>query len=375
MPDWLSSVAKLAAALEGGLDRAKYEVADRLLPPRGVHVRPYRGFGTRDALHVSGRVLRNAPLAPAGAEDSSWANLLATWRRFESDEVPGAKLRARFGHAEVEVAADAEGYFHAELRPTAALPLERAWHDVEVTLLEPRMAEGPVVVQAPVLVPPASASFLVVSDVDDTVVRTEATQLIRMARNLLFGNARTRLPFPGVAAFYRALAEGAGGAAANPLFYVSSSPWNLYDLLIELFEHRGIPVGPLLLRDWGLTPEELLPTRHAGHKLAAITKVLDTYPALPVLLIGDSGQEDPEIYAQVIKEHPKRVMAAYIRNVSEETRAGAVRELALTVAKDGGTLLLLDDTVGAAKHAAENGWIARSALAAIAADEVADKTE
>ena len=374
MPDWLSSVAKLAAALEGGLDRAKYEVADRLLPSRGVRILPYRGFGTRDALHVSGRVLRNAPLAPAGAEDTAWANLVATYRRFESDEVPGARLRARYEGAEVEMTADSEGYFHAEIRPPKDLPLERAWHAVHVELLAPRMAEGPVTADAPVLVPPASASFLVVSDVDDTVVRTEATQLIRMARNLLFGNARTRLPFPGVAAFYRALSEGPGGGAANPLLYVSSSPWNLYDLLVELFEHRGIPVGPLLLRDWGLTPEELLPTRHAGHKLVAITKVLDTYPALPVLLIGDSGQEDPEIYAQVIREHPGRVMAAYIRNVSEETRASAVRELASTIAKDGGTLLLLDDTLGAAQHASENGWIAKSALASIAADEVADKT-
>ena len=374
MTDWISAVAKLAAAIEGGLDRAKYEVADRLLASRSIRIVPYRSFGTRALLHASGRVLRNPALAPSADADTPWQNLLAMWQRFESDEVPRARLRVRLAGAEQEVTADDEGYFHVALQPRTTLPREQSWHDAEVELLEPRAAEPTPPARVPVLVPPASATFIVVSDVDDTIVRTEATQLVRLARNLLFGNARTRLPFPGVAAFYRALAEGRGGGAGNPLFYVSSSPWNLYDLLVELFEHRGIPVGPLLLRDWGLTPEELLPTRHAGHKLAAIRRILETYPALPVLLIGDSGQEDPEIYAQVIREHPGRILAAYIRNVSEDTRAGAVRELATALAKDGATLMLLDDTIGAARHAAANGWIAESALAAIAADSAEDKS-
>ena len=69
-----------------------------------------------------------------------------------------------------------------------------------------------------------------------------------------------RLPFPGVAAFLRALYAGAGGGERNPLFYVSSSPWNIYDLLSEFFSLNDIPIGPVLfLRDWGLTDVELVP--------------------------------------------------------------------------------------------------------------------
>ena len=371
--DWLSAVAKLAAVVETGLDRAKYELAERVLPPRTLHLAPYRGFGTERGLHVIGRVLRDAPLPASVETASAWENLVATVRRFESDEVPGARLRLRFEGVEQEVRSNDEGFFEATLVPATPLALERVWHVVEVELLEPTQPEGTVRATIPVLVPPRTATFLVVSDIDDTVVQTDVTQMVRMARNILFGSARTRMPFPGVAAFYRALMGGKGGDANNPVFYISSSPWNLHDLLAELFELRGIPIGPILLRDWGISAEELLPTKHAGHKLEAIRKVLDSYPAMPAILIGDSGQEDPEIYAQVIREHPGRVLAAYIRNVGrDETRAGAIRELANTLTAMGGTMLLLDDTIGAARHAAERGWIDPAKLAEIGADAAVD---
>lgn len=371
MSNWLSSIARIAAVVEGGIDRARYEAADLVLGPRSAHVVPYRGFGTPDRVHVHGRVLRTLPPVPAATGDAAWRNLLAAYRRFESDEVPGARVRLTLGGTTLDVVADEEGFFAADLVPDAPLPGDRAWHDVQAQLVEPAAASGAARAIARILVPPRSATFGVVSDIDDTVLQTDASQLLRVARNLLLENARTRLPFKGVAAFYRALEGGAGGGAGNPLFYVSSSPWNLYDFLVDFFEVQGIPEGPLMLRDWGITAAELLPTRHGTHKLAAIERILATYPHLPFLLIGDSGQEDPEIYATAIRRFPGRVLAAYIRNVSGQTaRAGAIRDLAIEVARDGGTLMLLDDTVAAARHAAESGWISRTSLAGIGAEAV-----
>src|SRR5205085_2787521 len=181
-------------------------------------------------------------------------------------------------------------------------------HEVRVTLLEPH-EEQPVTAIVRVHVPADTARFGVVSDIDDTVIQTDATDVVRMARAVLLGNAHTRLPFPGVVDLYRALRDGPGGACDNPLFYVSSSPWNLYELLEETFALRGVPPGPLLLRDWGLSSSGL-PTRHAGHKRAAIARIFETYPTLPFILVGDSGQEDPEIYASLMRDHPHRVLAA-----------------------------------------------------------------
>jgi phosphatidate phosphatase APP1 len=213
----------------------------------------------------------------------------------------------------------------------------------------------------------------VISDLDDTVVQTGATSLLRMARTVFLSNARTRLPFPGVAAFYRALQHGAGESPFNPVFYVSSSPWNLHDLLTEFLVLRKIPLGPLMLRDWGISAQEALPTGHAGHKLEAIRRILDLFPALPFLLIGDSGQEDPEIYHRVVHDHPDRILAVYIRNVTPRPeRAAAIRALAEEVEAAGSTLLLDDDTLGAARHAAERGWITPAALEEVAAESRAE---
>jgi phosphatidate phosphatase APP1 len=107
-----------------------------------------------------------------------------------------------------------------------------------------------------------------------------------------------------------------------------------------------------MLRDWGMNAGETLATRHAGHKLGAIRRILDLFPALPFILIGDSGQEDPEIYHRVVHDYPDRIQAVYIRNVTPHPeRLGSIKKLADEVEKAGSTLLLTDDTLAAARHA------------------------
>ena len=120
----------------------------------------------------------------------------------------------------------------------------------------------------------------------------------------------------------------------------------LYDLLSQFFHLHHIPVGPvLLLRNWGISEEELLPLENRAYKLRTIVRILDTYRDLPFLLIGDSGQQDPEIYADIVRMYPQRIAAVYIRNVREtEARSKAIAKLAQQVVEQGSTLVLADDT-------------------------------
>jgi phosphatidate phosphatase APP1 len=193
---------------------------------------------------------------------------------------------------------------------------------------------------------------------------------------MLLENARTRLPFPGVAAFYRALERGARGTAANPIFYVSSSPWNLYDVITEFLELQQIPSGPLLLRDWDLNRSALSSRRHLAHKGKVIREILTTYPTLPFILIGDSGQRDPEIYRAIVGEFLDRILTIYIRDVTRRReRAEAIRKLADEVLAARSMLVLVDDTEAAARHAAEHGWIARDALPAVREEKKSDEGE
>lgn len=368
MAEWQKRIAKIAHRVEEEIDRQRERLEERRGgAQRPARIDPYRGFGSVDRAWISGRVLRGGALRPADVADSAWANLGAMLRRFESDEVAGARVRVHFPGGSHEVQADDEGYFQAWFDPRPAFSSGGLWHEVRLELAHPvTEVAAPHRTTGRVLVPPREAAFGVISDIDDTVVRTEATQLVRMLRTVFLGNAHTRVPFPGVAAFYRALQRGAGTAAANPVFYVSSSPWNLHDVLVEFLELRGIPDGPLMLRDWGVTATEILPTGHGEHKHAQIRRVMDLFPALPFILVGDSGQEDPEIYHRVVHDHPNRVLAVYIRNVTPHPeRAEAIRALAREVEAAGSTLILNDDTLAAARHAAERGWILPEGLAEV----------
>jgi phosphatidate phosphatase APP1 len=215
-----------------------------------------------------------------------------------------------------------------------------------------------------VLVPPDGAQFGVISDIDDTILQSSATDLFRMARLTFFNNAYTRTPFPKVSAFYRALERGAGGAGPNPIFYVSSSAWNLYDLLDDFLRVHDIPEGPILLRDLGLDSEKLIASGH-DHKLEKIDEILSFYPRLAFLLIGDSGQRDPWIYREAVRRHPGRILAVYIRDVSSRRR-DEIAAIANELAEEKVDMLLVQDAEAAARHAAANGLISDEALAEIA---------
>jgi phosphatidate phosphatase APP1 len=363
---WAAALVRALTRTEGRLDALKYRLADRRAERREPVIQPFRGYGRRDRLWLMGRVLREPRIPASAAGDPLWRILLAAWRRFESDEVPGARVRATAAGASVDLEADEEGYFSGWLEPRRPLPAGKRSVEVELELLD-APAGSAVRATGEVLLAPATARFAVVSDIDDTVVPTEAGRLLRMARNTLLHNAHSRVPFPGVAAFYGALAAGRG-AEGNPFLYVSSGPWNLYDLLLEAFRLHGMPPGAVVLRDWGLSAEGLLPTRHRHHKLAAIRQALEVWSELPFLLVGDSGQQDPEIYREVAGDHPERVLAVYIRNVSRDlARPAAIGRLAAEVAEAGGTLLLAPTAWELASHAAERGWITADSLPAVAA--------
>ena len=306
-------------------------------------------------------MLQDEGLPPSRATDSRWRNLVSFYRRLESDEVPHARVRARFKGRTTEVVADGEGYFQLDLRPSRPLR-GGAWHDVALSLIEPA---APVYANGRVLVPAAGARFGVISDIDDTVVVSGVTRRLAMVVRLALSNARTRKPFAGVAAFYRAL-----HADRNPVFYVSKSPWNIYEPLVQFLEAQGLPLGPLLLRDYS---GGTLLGAGRDHKRAAIERILTTYPRLPFVLIGDSAESDPEIYAEVVRRHPDRVRCVYIRSVRLETaRVTAIERLTADLAPTGCQLVLAPDSELAAAHAAAEGLIPAAALRAVRADRKRD---
>jgi phosphatidate phosphatase APP1 len=360
---WRRAVATGVHAAEERFDRLRFGLKRRfgLLDP--FEVLPYRGYGTPHELFLKGRVLEEAGITRSGHDDTVLENLRNMARRFASDEVAGARVRASFGGGHVETMADEEGFFDVLFALPEPITGPTQWHPVELELLSPQSPDGGAVRSTGWVLIPSEARVGIISDIDDTVVRSSAANVLKMVWIVLLNNAHTRLPFEGVAAFYEALRRGADGRGYNPIFYVSSSPWNIYDVLEDFLNVHGVPPGPLFLKDWSPT----VLGKHRDHKLGIIRRLLRTYPELPFVLIGDSGEEDPEIYRQVVREHPGRVRTIYIRDVTSAVRGAEVKAIAEEVRGFGTEMLLAPDTAAAAEHAASVSLIAPEAVAGIRA--------
>lgn len=371
MSDRGSALIRWLNRLENSLDALKYRWAERLGWNDPIMILSYGGFGTRERVFVKGRVLEDEGISRPGESKSLWTNLVDSFKRFESDEIPYARLLVHFQEAQHEVQADEEGFFEAWIEPSEALDPGKSFYPVEFELIAPlHPGEATPRAEGQVFIPPPQARFGILSDLDDTVLVTEAKKPLRMARAVFTQSAHDRLAFEGVSSFYRALV-GSPDGMINPLFYISSGPWNLYDLIHEFFRLNEIPPGAMLfLRDWGLREDELLPTDHHKHKLQAIETVLELYPELPFLLIGDSGQSDPEVYAAAVAAYPGRIPAIYIREVTHQARRiAAIEAAAREVALAGSELILAKSTSEMAAHAAAHEWITPQAAERVRAAE------
>ena len=332
----------------------------------------YRGYATASHAFVSGRVLANRAPGELGDKQSLWRNLIDTYRRLETDEVPDAPVTLRFQGEEQTTQTDVEGYYHA------ALPRkERSDDDLWLTAdARSKTGGAELFAQHEILVAPDAAEFGVISDLDDTVIETNVTSFVTAAKLTLLGNAKTRKPLEGVAALYASLHRGTAGRAVNPIFYVSSSPWNLYDLLCEFLELNEIPKGPIFLNDYGIDRTKFIKKRGHRDKLERALMLMSAFPELPFVLVGDSGQQDAGLYAEVASLHPQRIKAIYIRDVDPATatdRDDQVREHIATATRHGVPMLLASDSQAMAQHAAEIGLMPARKEAAVQAEVAKDQ--
>jgi hypothetical protein len=153
----------------------------------------------------------------------------------------------------------------------------------------------------------------VISDIDDTVKVSNVGN-----RKALMENTFLK-PFvlaPGMAALYQGLVSK--GATFH---YVSSSPWQLYPPLRDFFDRVGLPNGSFHLRFFRLKDESFFNLFKSSRetKPPVIETLLTTFPDRGFILIGDSGEADPEIYGDIARRHPDQVRAILIRRVTEES--------------------------------------------------------
>jgi phosphatidate phosphatase APP1 len=284
--------------------------------------------------------------------------------RYMANAIPDIRVQITFKGKDQVVTTNESGYFEATFDFEEPLE-EHGWMTAEYAVLDKIVEDQqPLVTTKEVYILNDNADFGVISDVDDTILVSHATQLLRKIRLILTKNAKTRLPFAGVASLYNVLQ---GSLTKNPIFYVSSSEWNLYDFLEDFCRSQGIPKGPFLLQELKTNLWRLIKSGGGTHmhKVDKIRHLMDLFP-LKFVLIGDSGQKDAFLYAQIIKEYPGRIIAAYIRDVSKTSRDQEILKIADSL--DQVEMVLVTDSAHAAEHAVAHGLISKEDQFKVAMD-------
>jgi phosphatidate phosphatase APP1 len=306
------------------------------------------GYGNQSLIYLKGGVLENRPEFDSKATDKRRKNFRIMLSRYLSSPIPEMKVQIILGDETFTTQTDEYGYFSAWVEPKQNL--EPGWHSVNYTIDDEDhktyRAEGEFLIVG------EKAEFGTISDIDDTILVSHATQFIKKFRLIMTKNAKTRLPFEGVAEFYNELK-----AQENPFFYVSSSEWNLYEFLQDFFRVRNIPKGPFLLQEYKSGLRDLLFTGGGSHqhKQDKIKRLMTLFPKLKFILIGDSGQRDTEIYRQALHEFPDRILAVYIRKIGKKDDFD--QKTSQEFEEKGVPLLLLESTEEAAIHAKKMGFV------------------
>jgi phosphatidate phosphatase APP1 len=281
-------LARIATVIEKRLDpiiQRKHEAAV---------IASYTGYATPDHLVVRGRVLGRVRENTVRAEQSKWRNLRQMVSLFLTDEVADVTVTC----AGYTAQSAEEGYFTILVQRDG----QSGWVDLKVTA-------GDVTAICPVLIPQPDAEFGMISDIDDTMMETGAYSIWRNLWTSLTGNALTRKVFPGAVTLMELLHQG----GRNPVFFISSSPWNMHAFLDQIFVRTGLPKAPKFLRDYGISETQFITGTHGDHKGSAIDRVIVANPDLLFILIGDTGQHDAHVYCDAVTRHPGRIKQVILR--------------------------------------------------------------
>lgn len=325
-------------------------------------IQPYRGFGNHLEVFIQGMVTEDKGLAKPEDRHRVWHNILAMIKRFSSDEIPGVKVKAElYGLSHISET-DENGFFsfHFNVKNISDKLRQKQWHSINMILMDEIIEDQPEIsAEGEVRIVSSNEGRIIVSDIDDTVLISHSTQTFRKLKLMLLKNALTRLPFKGVSAFYRALEKGKDQKDLYPFFYVSSSEWNLYDLLEDFFGHNALPKGVFMLRK---LEHNILRFWKSGqgnhaHKYEKIKSLLGFFEDKTFILIGDSGQRDPEIYNRLAHDFPGRIEAIYIRKIGTKVFLKDIEQVTSKLEKVKTHYLQVEDTKDAAGHAIIEGYI------------------
>lgn len=211
----------------------------------------------------------------------------------------------------VEASTETRGFVSLQMPwPNILMSKQPTWTRIEPLGIETFITTVPLgdyeVLSAPIFSLSTEYKNIIVSDIDDTIKDSkigQTTTFKELLRGLFKGNYYRYESIGGMPELYRELAKD------SLIIYVTSTPFPLAPFLLKFLRDSGFPEGPVFMRWLGYN--------RFGHKLRAIRKILNGVENQKVIFIGDSGEEDLEIYRYVCEnpEFEKKVKNIFIRHL------------------------------------------------------------
>ncbi|MBP6182332.1 App1 family protein [Flavobacterium sp.] len=278
----------------------------------------YRGYANEQELIVMGHVFKPTTAKDYDFQNKKIKNATSVISMFHIKTQANADVYLEHNKIKIHTKTLNDGYFKF------CVPLDQftiyGWIDYEVSIVY----NNETIIAKDSYIRPHKGNLGIISDIDDTFLVSHTLNPLKKLYVLLFKNVNKRKIYEDVVTHYQALSTAGreNKEEFNAFFYVSSSEWNLYRFIIKFTELHQLPKAVLLLKDikTSLTDFFLTGRGNHNHKFDKIKHILEFYPNLEYVLLGDDSQHDPFLYEAICKIFPVTVKAVYIRQTGDSKK-------------------------------------------------------
>jgi phosphatidate phosphatase APP1 len=268
----------------------------------------YRGIANKDRVIISGHAFEKHKVRDLNPLHGRRRNLKQTISRFRARPLKWTEVILKLNGEIKKVRTNKHGFFTCEVKHQLTEP---GWYPYELF-----WKRNHKVFKSEFCLSDEQETG-VISDIDDTLLVSHSTRIIRKMVLMLFRNAHTRKAIPMLNNWYTQLRNLHDSETPRDFFYVSNSEWNLYDFLNDFFNINELPKGVFFLQSLKKGLRDVLKTGKVNnhHKLNSIEFLMKFYPEKKFILVGDNGQKDMDIYSDISSRYSTRIKGVLIREL------------------------------------------------------------
>ncbi|MDI1307392.1 MAG: App1 family protein [bacterium] len=278
----------------------------------------YRGYANEQELIVMGHVFKPTTAKEYDFQKKNIKNATSVIGMFRMKTQANADVYLEHNKIKIHTKTLNDGYFKF------CVPLDQftryGWIEYEVSIVH----QNETLTTKDSYIRPHKGNLGIISDIDDTFLVSHTLNPLKKLYVLLFKNINKRKIYEDVVTHYQALSTAGreNKEEFNAFFYVSSSEWNLYRFIIKFTELHQLPKAVLLLKDIKTSLKDFFLTGRGNHnhKFDKIKHILEFYPNLEYVLLGDDSQHDAFLYEAICKIFPVTVKAVYIRQTGDSKK-------------------------------------------------------